>query len=711
MTKNYDASNSPQFQRSRPVPPSSPAKISPLRLSKPSAKPSNSPVLPNPSAGSDVDAGVQSLTTEPLGAVSLQEPPTDVLPLPPRPPRHPFWLKIPRNWQFWGVASVVAFGGVGLLSAAILLKLPALPNCPNVFWPTASASLRLYCAQLAAEKNSVDDLLYAIELVNALPKDHPLRPEVDRSIEQWAREILELTEATFQKGELKQAIEGAKKIPTNTAAAKLVDESIQRWEKIWKKAEGIYKDAEDALGKRDLREAFLIATRLLSIDNKYWETAKYKELTDIISATREDIEKLNKAQDLQDQGGLKSLVEAVNLLEEIKQNSRVYNESLKMLKAVGNDMLALANAAMDRRNYDEATDIASQIPEKAGLQEEVKDFELIASAQSRAWGGTVVDLQGAIAEAQKLQRGRPLYGRAQELISSWQLEIQDVMHLDKAREYAQRGDAASLQMAIAEAQAIPNGNPRYKEAQGEIGNWLGTIQTAEDRPLLDRAQSLASRGDAAGLQAAIEQANQVGSGRALSGEADQLVRNWSGQLQEIEDRPRLDRARSLANQGDLQAAINVAGQISSGSSVYSEAQADMAFWRSRIEEARRPAPQPQFVPNVSSNAVSQPFTSAPSGNDGQAVMEQARSAAGGGTTADLLNAIQFAAQVPAESSLRVEADTMINRWSWQIQQTAEALAATDPESAISVAQSVPPNTEAYGTAQARIQEWRQRIRR
>jgi hypothetical protein len=373
--------------------------------------------------------------------------------------------------------------------------------------------------------------------------------------------------------------------------------------------------------------------------------------------------------------------------------------------------LALANAAMDRRNYDEATDIASQIPEKAGLQEEVKDFELIASAQSRAWGGTVVDLQGAIAEAQKLQRGRPLYGRAQELISSWQLEIQDVMHLDKAREYAQRGDAASLQMAIAEAQAIPNGNPRYKEAQGEIGNWLGTIQTAEDRPLLDRAQSLASRGDAAGLQAAIEQANQVGSGRALSGEADQLVRNWSGQLQEIEDRPRLDRARSLANQGDLQAAINVAGQISSGSSVYSEAQADMAFWRSRIEEARRPAPQSQFVPNVSSNAVSQPFTSAPSGNDGQAVMEQARSAAGGGTTADLLNAIQFAAQVPAESSLRVEADTMINRWSWQIQQTAEALAATDPESAISVAQSVPPNTEAYGTAQARIQEWRQRIPR
>ncbi|NJO51532.1 MAG: hypothetical protein HC840_21225 [Leptolyngbyaceae cyanobacterium RM2_2_4] len=89
-------------------------------------------------------------------------------------------LRFPTSLKFWAIASVLTLTGVSVISVALLLKLPAVPNCPSIFWPTASASLRLYCAQLAANKQTASDLLEAIELVNSLPADHPLRPEINR---------------------------------------------------------------------------------------------------------------------------------------------------------------------------------------------------------------------------------------------------------------------------------------------------------------------------------------------------------------------------------------------------------------------------------------------------------------------------------------------------------------------------------------------------
>ena len=82
---------------------------------------------------------------------------------------------------------------------AMLLKLPAAPNCPAIFWPLASASVRLHCAQVAANKETVDDLLEAIALVDSLPKDHPLRPEIDRHIEEWSLDILKIGDTKLNR--------------------------------------------------------------------------------------------------------------------------------------------------------------------------------------------------------------------------------------------------------------------------------------------------------------------------------------------------------------------------------------------------------------------------------------------------------------------------------------------------------------------------------
>ncbi|MFM6255829.1 MAG: chromosome segregation ATPase, partial [Dolichospermum sp.] len=83
-------------------------------------------------------------------------------------------------------------GTVGFLAISMLFKLPSAPNCPQIFWPLASASVRVHCARLAASKQTVNDLLQAIALVKQLPENHPLREEINRFLEQWSRDILQL---------------------------------------------------------------------------------------------------------------------------------------------------------------------------------------------------------------------------------------------------------------------------------------------------------------------------------------------------------------------------------------------------------------------------------------------------------------------------------------------------------------------------------------
>ncbi|MBW4514752.1 MAG: chromosome segregation ATPase [Timaviella obliquedivisa GSE-PSE-MK23-08B] len=716
MTGKYDASNPraasqiPQgspHDRSDPVPPASAErKIPPLHIpstAQPSAKfsPEFQPAIAN--------------------QVSDQSPPQ-----PSQRRILPLQLQLPKSWQFWGIATIVALGSVGALSVAVLLKLPALPNCPAVFWPTASASLRLYCAQLASEKRTLPNLLEAIALVKDLPSDHPLRPEVDRNLEQWASDILTLADAAFQRGELKKAIDAAQKIPTTTAAAKLVKQQIKDWNETWASAYRIYKESEKALEKQDLKEAFLIATRLLSVPNQYWQTTKYRELTGVINATRKDVEKLTKAQGFAEQGGLDNFIAAIRLAEEINDKSRIYKQVQLFVAKVGKDMLDLAKDAMSRRDFDEAAAIARQIPTAAGLEAEVEDFSTLADAESQAWGGSVSDLQAAILAAQKLKRDRPLYSRAQELIAIWKLEIQDVAYLDQAKDLASGGGINDLAAAVNEASKIPSGNPRYDEARQEIARWQDTIQTVEDRPILDRADQLAEGGNVNALQSAIDEVSRIGKGRSLSADADQRIADWSDRIHRIQDQPKLDRARQLADLGDLAGAIAIANQIGSNRTLYSDAQADIRDWNDRLEinedqprleQARALAEQGDLARAIATarqipanrnlyNEAQNDIQSWQNQSAGLQRMQQAYALADVGSQSSLLSAIQIADQISTDSPARAEAEQMISEWSYDLLQLAENRSDQNPLRAIAIAESIPPNTPAYDAAQGRIQVWR-----
>lgn len=636
--------------------------------------PAPDPVIPLPSTDAVMFTS-PLLEPEP---VALPDPLPEELPPPQRKPRSPRptrRFRIPTHWQFWSLLAVIGFIGAGAFSIALLLKIPALPNCPAIFWPTASASLRLYCAQLAANKQTVEDLLEAIALVDSLPDDHPLRPEINENIETWALTILDLADETFHQGELEEAIASVRRIPNNTTAHDAIQDRIQRWRTIWAEAESIYQQAEDAMLAQDLRQAFLVANRLLDVGNDYWATVKYQELNDLITASREDSARLARARNLMNRGGLSNLLEAIKLAENIDSDSPAHSVALRLIGEAGEKMLDLAETTLRGGDADEAIAIVRQIPDAAGVQNQSQDFIQLAMAQSQAWGGSVADLESAILQAQRLGRDRPLYSRAQELIQRWRLEIQDVRFLANARQYASYGDVPNLRAAIAEAENVPRSNPRYSEAREAIAEWTAQIETIEDQPYLDQAEQLARGGDIFSLQAAINEASRIASGRALYGEAQDRIDSWRSQIQRIQDRPYLDEARRLAATGNIPGAIAAAQRIQSGRALYDEAQANIQSWRNQVE--------------------------------GQARLEEARVAASIGTPSGFLSAIRTADQIPSGNPSRSEADRLINAWSQSILALARERASYDLQGAIAIANSIPPRTEAYAAAQLQIQTWQQ----
>jgi hypothetical protein len=623
---------------------------------------------------------------DPWADVSLPHPTgrSTALASPTVPPEaSPSWLdRAPwlRKWQLWLTLGIVVCTGSGALALALLLHLPALPNCPAIFWPFASASMRMQCAQIAASKQTAQDLLEAIKLVDSLPSDHPLRAEADRLVELWSTDVLNLAEETFHNGKLPEAIAAARQIPAKAAAAKLVAARVQRWEKVWSQAEVWYQKAEAALRKMDWREAFSFAVRLTDVDNRYWQTTKYEELSAKITQTREDGNKLGRAERLADSGGSKGLLDAIKLAQSISPDSLLFERAQKLLPKFANQLIDLAEARLNSRDLAGTLAILDQLPDVGTVKEQAKDLTVLANAQSQVWKDSISSMEEAIAQAQRIGRDRPMFAKAQRMIAQWQLEIEALSQLEKARVLAQGGTMADLTAAIAQASQISSSNPRWRQVNQEVSGWTKQVQSSEDRPILDQAMTLAASGDVNALQAAITVARNIGPGRALSSEAQAKIADWTGQIQRYEDQPTVDRARALAGVGDLNGAIATAQSIGAGRSLSAEAQADIRTWQKQI--------QSQAVRGAA-----------------QQSLESARSAANSASADGLIRAIQLAGQVPTVSDLRTEAEGAIAEWSNQLLAMADSQANYDLPGAIRLAQRIPAGTAAYTQAQQRLATW------
>jgi len=577
------------------------------------------------------------------------------------------------SWQLWGIILVLISGSIGYFATATLLKLSPNPNCATIYLPIASASTRLYCAELEAQKGGVENLLNAIALMDKIPSDHPLQKNIQKYREEWAGQILELGEKEFQEGRLDQAIAIAQKIPFNSQAYQVVEERLKTWREIWSKGESIIKEAEFNLRSSEWNKAFSDAVNLTNLKNRYWAITKYEELVSKIQLAKDESAKLDSAYVSLRNGDADSLLTAIEIASQFKKDSYAYKEAQELISDAQNKLLKKMQSFVDNRQWNTLARISNQIPSSLQLEDQITNWSNLANAGIKAQIGTVASLEEAINEAQKIAIGNPLYEDAQDLINRWQNEIDGVTRLNQAREYAQVESKSNYQAAIAEASLIPSSNPRYEEAQDQIRSWTRQIAVIEDQPILDLAKQWARGGNIDSLQRAIDQARLIGVDRPLHSEAKDLIRKWQGQIQIQQDRPILDQAIALANAQDFYQAIQVAQNINSDRALYGEAQGKINSWRREVTAIE--------------------------------TLQRANRTASAGTYQALSQAIRTLNNIPRNTSVSPQVSELSNRWSYQILAIAQEQATISLEDAITISKLIPSYTAAYSSAQIQIKAW------
>ena len=590
------------------------------------------------------------------------------------------WEKISRlfGWQFWTAVVMVSFSATGYVATSTLLSLNTPEGCESVYWPLASGSRRLYCAQVEAKEGDADSYLAAINLVSDLPEDHPLRQEINKNIKVWSEQVLVLGERQFQAGNLEAAMAIAKKIPSGVAAKSVVDEKVKRWREIWQHGEAIEQDVEAQLNQAAWNQAFKEAGRLVDLENDYLANRRYTELMAKIQAAKVEGAVLDEARNAFDRGGVEDLLTAIEKAESIEESSYSYQAAQNLITKVGETLMTKAQENLDQRNWNTVLDIAQAIPESLNLQAEVRDLRAISLAGLQAQQGTVSGLQEAISQAQQLEEERPLYSKAQALIDRWDKEIEDVKVITAAKQYANGGRISDLRAGMVKAEEVPRGNPRYQEARQLISQWNRRIQIIEDRPIINRAVNLARGRSIRSYQSAIAIASEISPNRALYREAQRKIASWQNQIERIEDRPILSEASNLASQGRLESAIETAQQISSNRALYREAQNNIRRWRSELN-AR--------------NSI-----------------QEASNLAEAGTLEALSQAIQTITPAQNSSNYSYRAERLVNRWSKQIYAIALRQAdQNDLQTAINIAQRIPSQSSVYREVRAKIREWQQEL--
>ncbi len=591
----------------------------------------------------------------------------------------PRWLRLPfiRSWVFWAIITLGISGGLVYLALGLLLNPKAVPNCPEMFVPMSSASLRVYCGQLAASKQTLRDLVTAIDLVKDIAPNDPTRAYVDSNVQRWSLAILRLAEVTYQDGNYDEAVRAAKKVPPNVPAYKIVAKRLSQWEETWTKAIELDRETRGLLNSSKWVNAYSVAVKLTHLNNRYWSTTKYQELADLVQIAKADSAKLDEAHQLVKSTEIKDLLKAVEMAKKIESKSFAHTEAQTIVGTAAKKMLKLARAKFDRNDWQGALEIANKTPEVAEIKSELQDLMSLSQSQSHAQKGTVPELETAISLIEGIKSDSSMYQKSQQLISNWQLEIQDLAALQRARSVAATGSVTDLQAAITEAQQIPVSHPRGKEASQVVTEWRKQIETVQDTPYLNAAETLATNNTIEGLQNAIAQMSQIKPGRALYAQAQQRIKQWTADIQTAEDGPILEQAESLAGGGNLMAAVSMAQRIGSGRSMSAQAQARIQDWQAQLQAA--------------------------------ANLAAAQKLAGTGTPESLLGAIQAAARVPKSSNLRSQARSLMDSWSGQMLEVAQGIASSDIRRAIAIAKAIPANTSAYSSAQSFIQQWEQQL--
>ncbi|MGD1942808.1 MAG: hypothetical protein ACFB0G_15990 [Leptolyngbyaceae cyanobacterium] len=520
---------------------------------------------------------------------------------------------------------------------AWLTRIPPLPDCNDVTAASADGD-RLICAQTALRAGSAKNLMQAVQLTANFSETHPFYAETQPVLVESSERLFKKATEKMHEGDLTTAADWAGQIPLNTPLRERAQAEIWNWRQEWKQGQEIENAIEQAIAARDWAAADSGLQQLKLLSSDYWLGQRHGELLQAKQREATAWTQIEQARGLANTGDPENIGQALVMAQRINLTSKAWNEAQEDIDRWSQNLLLysfqrwelgdvqgaiaavqkvppdpqLAPEAQDLIQYSHATRLADQAKQETPgylqlfqLMEAIRAAEKIAADSTfyqtarqsmQTWRAELEDLRTLkfASNVASLRQGwtydyatqlawtvdleRPRRLQAQTLIAHWEDEverIEDRPFLIRASTLARKGTIPALQAAIAEARNVALGRALRLNAQTDIAAWLDQIEVIQDQPILNEANQLATADQ---LREAIAKAEEIQDDRALYEQAQVMIKDWTRTLQIAEDSPILEKAKSLAYEGSLTQAINVAAQIGPGRALYGEARNAIDLW-------------------------------------------------------------------------------------------------------------------------------------
>jgi len=501
----------------------------------------------------------------------------------------------PRSWKLWLAAfgACCVFGGVGGAAFWWLTTPPPSPDCQKLS-ALATDMEQLLCAQQSARSGDLPKILAGLELVGEWTPDHPLYREAQRLIAEWSDPVLEAARERIERSDLQGAIELANRIPKTSPSYEDAQAAIAEWKKDWQKGETIAAAARKAMQAQNWALANEKIATLKDFTQEHWRVERANALLQLLLAEQRGRQTLAQARTASQGGQVAQLGTAIALLSQINPQTYTWMDAQKPLKQWSETLLTQGLQHWEQGKLNDAMAIVTPVLKNPALAQTAQELLWLSQARKHALASAVTlkptlpqlwNLSAAISTIHLIPDTSRYYQQAQSLLKNWQAQLQDLSLLQVAWGIGEVPHLVPKQFAIWQASQVSRERPRRAQAQTLLSYWQVEIQRLQDQPYLAYARQLAAKGDISDLQSAIAQAKLISPKRPSRQLAQTLIANWTQQIQTIEDQPILNQAWALANQGNLQGAMQLASGIGPSRALYGQAQAAIAGWQDRIRAA------------------------------------------------------------------------------------------------------------------------------
>ncbi|MEM1308224.1 MAG: hypothetical protein AAGF98_01770 [Cyanobacteria bacterium P01_H01_bin.153] len=501
-------------------------------------------------------------------------------------------VRLPLGW-FWPIfwsGLMVGSGVFGLWALTWLTRIPPLPDCEKVTVVSADGD-RLICAQSALRTGSARSLMQAVQLAANYSPTHPLYGEIYPVLVESSERLLEKATDKMHEGDLTTATEWAGKIPLDTPLRETAQGQIWDWQQEWKQGQELESAVEQAIAARDWNAANsgLQALKLLTSD--YWLGQRYNELLQEKQLEETAWSQIEQARGLANTGNPENIGQALVIAQRINLTSKAWNEAQEDIDRWSQNLLLYSFQRWELGDLEGAVAAVQKVPPDPNLAPEAQDLIKFSHAtrlaqrvqQDNPGVLQLFKLMEAIRAAEKIPANSTFYPTAQKSVQAWKAELEDLRTLQFANNVASLRQQWSYSYAADLAWTVELERPRRLQAQTLIAHWQDEIERIEDRPFLVRARNLARRATIPALEAAIVEARNVSLGRALRIDAQTLIADWLDQIEIIQDQPILNEANQLASDDKLQEAIAILQQIQDDRALYERAQVMVKDWTRTLQ--------------------------------------------------------------------------------------------------------------------------------